>query len=73
MSASGEPAQLQKHSLRLGMSVTVDVNLHDQRGPTLAQQSPTQPAFSTDVYRRQLARADAAITQIVRANMARGK
>jgi membrane fusion protein (multidrug efflux system) len=68
-----DPAQLQKHPLRLGMSVTVDVNLHDQSGPTLAQQSPTQPAFSTDVYRRQLAKADAAITQIVRANMAHGK
>jgi membrane fusion protein (multidrug efflux system) len=67
-----DPAQLQKHPLRLGMSVTVDVNLHDQRGPTLAQQSPTQPAFSTDVYRRQLASADAAIAQIVHANMARG-
>jgi membrane fusion protein (multidrug efflux system) len=39
----------------------------------LAQQSPTQPAFSTDVYRQQLAHADAAITQIVRANMAHGK
>ncbi|HEV2681385.1 MAG TPA: HlyD family efflux transporter periplasmic adaptor subunit [Rhodanobacter sp.] len=68
-----DPSQLDKHPLRLGMSLTVDVSLHDQSGPTLAQQSPTQPAFSTDVYKQQLAKADAAITQIVHANMAGNK
>ncbi|MFC5527788.1 HlyD family efflux transporter periplasmic adaptor subunit [Rhodanobacter ginsengisoli] len=68
-----DPRQLDKHPLRLGMSVTVDVGLHDQRGPTLAQHSPTQPAFSTDIYKQQLDKADAAIAQIIHANMARGK
>ena len=68
-----DPQQLDKHPLRLGMSLTVDVSLHDQSGPTLAQQSPTQPAFSTDVYRQQLAKADQVIAQIVHANMASGK
>jgi membrane fusion protein (multidrug efflux system) len=68
-----DPAQLGKHPLRLGMSLTVDVNLHDQSGPTLAQKSPAEPAFSTDVYRQQLAKADQVIAQIVHANMARGK
>jgi len=68
-----DPTQLDKHPLRLGMSLTVDVSLHDQSGPTLARQSPTQPAFSTDVYKQQLAKADAAITQIVHANMAGGR
>ncbi|WP_350016401.1 HlyD family efflux transporter periplasmic adaptor subunit [Rhodanobacter sp. IGA1.0] len=68
-----DPATLDKHPLRLGMSVTVDVNLHDQNGPTLAQKSPTQPAFSTDVYKRQLVTADATINQIIHANMAGGK
>lgn len=68
-----DPTQLDKHPLRLGMSLTVDINLHDQSGQTLAQQSPTQPAFSTDVYKQQLAKADAAIIQIVHANMAAGK
>jgi membrane fusion protein (multidrug efflux system) len=55
------------------MSVSVDVRLHDQRGAMLAQQSPTQPAFSTDVYRQQLAQADAAINRIIHANLAGGK
>jgi membrane fusion protein, multidrug efflux system len=68
-----DPNQLDQHPLRLGMSLTVDVNLHDKSGPTLAQKSPTQAAFSTDVYKQQLAKADAAIAQIVHANMARGK
>jgi membrane fusion protein, multidrug efflux system len=68
-----DPTQLDKHPLRLGMSLTVDVSLHDQSGQTLAQQSPTQPAFSTDVYKQQLAKADAAIIRIVHANMAGNK
>ena len=68
-----DPAQLDRHPLRLGMSLNVDVNLHDRSGPTLALQSPTQPAFSTDVYKQQLAKADAAITQIIHANMAGNK
>jgi membrane fusion protein (multidrug efflux system) len=68
-----DPAQLDKHPLRIGMSLNVDVSLHDQNGPMLSQQSPSKPAFSTDVYRQQLAKADAVITQIVHANMAGGK
>jgi membrane fusion protein (multidrug efflux system) len=68
-----DPATLDKHPLRLGMSVTVDVSLHDQNGLTLAQKSPTQPAFSTDVYKQQLVTADAAIAQIIHANMAGNK
>jgi len=65
-----DPQQLDQHPLRLGMSLKVDVNLHDQSGPTLAQQSPTQPAFSTDIYKQQLAKADVAIAQIIHDNMA---
>ncbi len=68
-----DPNQLDQHPLRLGMSLNVDVNLHDKSGPTLAQKSPTQAAFSTDVYKQQLAKADAAIAQIVHANMAGSK
>jgi membrane fusion protein (multidrug efflux system) len=62
--------KLDQHPLRLGMSVTVDVGLHDQNGLTLAQRSPTQPVFSTDVYKQQLAKADQEIAQVIHANMA---
>jgi membrane fusion protein (multidrug efflux system) len=65
-----DPQQLQTHPLRIGMSVTVDVNLHQRGGVMLAQHSPTEPAFSTAVYQQQLAHADAAIAQIIHANMA---
>jgi membrane fusion protein (multidrug efflux system) len=64
-----DPKDLDQHPLRLGMSLKVDVNLHDQSGPTLAQQSPTQPLFSTDIYKQQLAKADVVIAQIIHANM----
>ena len=68
-----DPKQLDQHPLRIGMSLDVDVNLHDQNGPMLAQQPPTQPAFSTDVYEKQLAQADGLIAQIIHANMAGNK
>lgn len=65
-----DPAQLDKHPLRIGMSLDVEVNLHDQSGPMLSQQPPTQPAFSTDVYEKQSGKADALIAEIIHANMA---
>ncbi|MEW9623009.1 HlyD family secretion protein [Rhodanobacter geophilus] len=65
-----DPRQLDQHPLRIGMSLAVEVNLHDQNGPMLAQQPPAQPAFSTDVYEQQAAKADALIAQIIHANMA---
>lgn len=68
-----DPKQLLKHPLRLGMSVTVAVGLHDKSGPTLAQKSPTQAAFSTDVYKQQLVEADAEVEKIIHTNMARTK
>jgi membrane fusion protein (multidrug efflux system) len=64
-----DPRQLDQHPLRLGMSLAVDVNLHDRSGPTLATQSPTRPAFSTAIYRQQLDKADAEIARIIHANM----
>ncbi|HET8765257.1 MAG TPA: efflux RND transporter periplasmic adaptor subunit [Rhodanobacter sp.] len=65
-----DPRQLDAHPLRIGMSLDVDVNLHDRNGPMLAQQPPTEPVFSTDVFARQAAQADALIARIIHANMA---
>lgn len=65
-----DPKQLDDHPLRIGLSTDVEVSLHDQNGPMLATQAPTQPAFSTDVYQKQLAKADGVIEQIIHANMA---
>jgi len=63
--------ELDKNPLRIGLSMAVDVNLHDQSGPALAQQSPKEPAFTTDVYQGQLQGAQADIDRIVHDNAAR--
>ncbi|MEP6939735.1 MAG: HlyD family efflux transporter periplasmic adaptor subunit [Rudaea sp.] len=59
---------LDKNPLRIGLSMGVDVNLHDQSGPSLAQQAPTEPAFTTDVYRGQIEGAQAEIDRIIHDN-----
>lgn len=64
--------ELAQHPLRVGLSTTVDVNLHDQSGPVLAQQPPRQATFSTDIYAGQLAQADALIAQLIHDNSAAG-
>jgi len=68
-----DPKQLDEHPLRIGLSTKVSVNLHDTSGPLLAKQAPTQPAFTTDVYKQQLAKADGMIADIIHANMAGGE
>jgi len=60
--------ELAKHPLRVGLSTQVSVNLHDQSGPVLAQQPPQKASFSTQVYDRQLAEADAMITRLIHDN-----
>ncbi|WP_085630565.1 MULTISPECIES: HlyD family efflux transporter periplasmic adaptor subunit [unclassified Pseudomonas] len=62
--------ELAKHPLRVGLSTNVEVNLHDQSGPVLAQQPPQKASFTTSVYDRQLSEADAMITQLIHDNSA---
>ena len=62
--------QLAEHPLRVGLSTTVDVNLHDQSGPVLAQQPPQKAMFTTNVYEQQLAEAEALITRLIDSNSA---
>jgi membrane fusion protein (multidrug efflux system) len=65
-----DPKELDRHPLRIGLSMTLDVSLHDQSGPTLAQKSRAKPLFTTDIYKQQLDAADALIKDVVHANMA---
>ncbi|CAG8863658.1 Multidrug export protein EmrA [Pseudomonas fluorescens] len=65
-----DPRQLAEHPLRIGLSTVVEVDLHDQSGPALAQQPRTQPSFSTPVFDAQLVEADAMITQLIHDNSA---
>jgi membrane fusion protein (multidrug efflux system) len=60
--------ELNQHPLRIGLSTVVDVDLHDQSGPVLAQQPPQKASFSTNVYDKQLGEADAMIAQLIHDN-----
>jgi len=64
------PDELAQHPLRIGLSTVVDVNLHDQSGPVLAQQPPQKASFTTNIYEEQLAQADALITRLIHENSA---
>ena len=64
-----EPKQLQQHPLRIGLSLDVTVNLHHQDGLLLPTSVPTAPLFSTDIYQKEYAAADALIAKIIHANM----
>lgn len=64
--------ELEKHPLRIGLSMSAEVNLHDQSGPMLAQQSPQRPVFDTDVFAHDQAEADAEIARVIKANSGTG-
>ena len=66
-----DPTELDKNPLRIGLSMAVDVNLHDQSGPALAQQAPKEPVFTTDIYQNQMQGAQADIDRIIHENAAR--
>jgi membrane fusion protein (multidrug efflux system) len=63
-----DPAELNKHPLRIGLSMSVEVDLHDRSGSMLAQTPAVKPVATTAVYAAQLAEADAKIAAILRAN-----
>ena len=62
--------QLAQYPLRVGLSTVVEVNLHDQSGPVLAQQPPQKATFTTNVYEKQLADAEALIARLIDRNSA---
>lgn len=65
--------ELREHPLRLGLSMSVDVDLHDKDGPVLAQRMPAEPVLTTDAYAEQMAQADALIRRVVHENMGSGQ
>jgi membrane fusion protein (multidrug efflux system) len=59
---------LADHPLRIGLSMNVDVDLHDLNGPVLARKPLAQPRYTTDVYTRQLEEADHLIERLIHEN-----
>ena len=66
-----DPKQLAAHPLRLGMSMSVDVDVQDQSGAVLPAAVAGKPVLSTSAYDRQLHDADALIEKTIRDNLAR--
>jgi membrane fusion protein (multidrug efflux system) len=64
-----EPQELEAHPLFLGLSTDVSVDVRDPQGAALSQQPAWSVALNTDVYADQDAGADAAINEIVAANL----
>ena len=64
-----DPQQLKENPLRIGLSMKVDVNLHDQKGSVLPTQAAKGALFDTDVYAQQLKDADEDIHRIIQANL----
>ncbi|HEY1069041.1 MAG TPA: efflux RND transporter periplasmic adaptor subunit [Thermomonas sp.] len=68
-----DPKQLRDHPLRLGMSMAVDVDVHEQNGPVLPAAPADKPVLTTDAYARQLHDADALIDRIIAGNLPQGR
>jgi membrane fusion protein, multidrug efflux system len=65
--------ELEAHPLFLGLSADVRVDVTDQRGAALSKQPAWPAALNTDVYAGQDAGADAAINEILAANLGHGR
>jgi membrane fusion protein, multidrug efflux system len=66
-----DPKELESHPLFLGLSTDIDVDVRDQSGGALSKQPAWPAALDTDVYATQDAGADAAINEILTANLGR--
>ncbi|NII11319.1 efflux RND transporter periplasmic adaptor subunit [Oleiagrimonas sp. C23AA] len=64
-----QPKELDKHPLRIGLSMTATVNLHNQDGAMLPTTAPTKPLFTTAVYQKQLDAANTLIDKIIHENV----
>jgi membrane fusion protein, multidrug efflux system len=67
-----EPKELEAHPLFLGLSADVKVDIQDERGAALSRQPAWPAALDTNVYADQDAGADAAINEILAANLVHG-
>jgi len=62
--------ELAAHPLQIGLSMKVEVDVRDRSGARLAQGAPATPAYATDVFASEGARADETVRSIIAANSA---
>jgi membrane fusion protein, multidrug efflux system len=63
-----DPDELAEHPLRIGLSTTTTVDTHDRSGATLAAESVSDVHESTNAHAQDMAAAQSAALQIIRAN-----
>lgn len=63
-----DPHDMQKHPLRIGLSMDVRVDIRDGGGRLLPQKTVDRPRFTTDVYATAMAGADALVARILHEN-----
>jgi membrane fusion protein (multidrug efflux system) len=61
--------QLAAHPLRVGLSMQVNVDVHDASGPQLAKAPVKGPVYATSAFDEQTAAADARVSEIIAANL----
>ncbi|MCL6264744.1 HlyD family efflux transporter periplasmic adaptor subunit [Craterilacuibacter sp. RT1T] len=60
---------LQKHPLRLGLSMNVSVDISDSSGPMISHAPTGKPQLATDIYADQLQHATQLVAKIIAANL----
>jgi len=65
-----DPDEIRKNPLMIGLSMSVDVDIHHRNGKVLSQAPAFDGVSSTDVYAHQDQGVDAVIQRIVNANVA---
>jgi membrane fusion protein, multidrug efflux system len=66
-----EAAEVAKHPLRVGLSMEVRVDVHDQSGASVAATRPNEPVASTSIFSELDQGADERVNAIVSANLGR--
>lgn len=63
-----DPHELQKHPLRVGLSMVARVDIHNTQGDLLPPNTVEAPRFTTDVYQNALNNADQLVAKILHDN-----
>lgn len=63
-----DPHDMEKHPLRVGLSMFVRVDIRNTEGHLLPQQTVAAPRFTTDVYQNALDQADQLVAKILHDN-----
>ena len=67
-----DPAELAGNPLRVGLSMEAKVDVADTKGSMLASAPRTGPAYATNAFTEESAKAEALVRQTIAANLGRG-